>query len=119
MRDRLVAQWFLLLQLFVPVAHPAQLAPSIAAAPPSEAPVPAPPVVASIVAPVVAAPALAPQVHVAAVQEVSASQSRGFIAEYWRLLIALALLPIAVWGWRWWAYRRIYDSSGLPRGPRL
>lgn len=43
----------------------------------------------------------------------------GFVATYWRWLLALLLVPLAVLGWFWRAHYLAYDKNGLPRGPRL
>ena len=108
-----------------PVARAVQTpsAPASAVAAPREEPVKAPPVVASAAAPVVAMPAPSPPHDAAsdppATPVAPAPSDLGFIAEYGRWLLALALLPIIVWGWRWIAYRRLYDENGLPRGPRF
>lgn len=46
-------------------------------------------------------------------------QATDVAAGYWKWLLALVLVPMAGWLWAWVAYRRAYDKSGLPRGPRL
>jgi len=46
-------------------------------------------------------------------------QATGLAASYWKWLLALVLVPMAGWLWAWITYRRAYDKSGLPRGPRL
>jgi len=105
-----------------PVARPLQSVsvPASAAPAPREDPVKALPVIATAAAPVVAVPApSAPRDAAFDLPGTPSPPSSGFIAAYGRWLLALALLPIAVWGWRWIAYRRLYDANGLPRGPRF
>lgn len=46
-------------------------------------------------------------------------QASEFMAENWRWLCALLLLPVAGWIWLWRAHRSAYDEAGLPRGPKL
>lgn len=46
-------------------------------------------------------------------------QASEFMAEYWRWIAALLLLPVAAWLWAWRAHRNAYDEAGLPRGPKL
>lgn len=46
-------------------------------------------------------------------------QAREFIADNWRWLAALVLLPIVAAIWAWVARRSAYDKAGLPRGPKL
>lgn len=46
-------------------------------------------------------------------------QATDLAASYWKWLLALVLVPMAGWLWAWITYRRAYDKSGLPRGPRL
>ena len=48
-----------------------------------------------------------------------ARQASEFMAENWRWILALVLLPIAGWIWVWRAHRSAYDEAGLPRGPKL
>jgi hypothetical protein len=43
----------------------------------------------------------------------------GFVAAYWRWLLALVLVPLVALGWAWRAHHLAYDRNGLPRGPRL
>jgi hypothetical protein len=46
-------------------------------------------------------------------------QATDLAASYWKWLLALVLVPMAGWLWARITYRRAYDKSGLPRGPRL
>jgi hypothetical protein len=46
-------------------------------------------------------------------------QVSDFMAEHWRWMWALVLLPVAGWVWVWRARRSAYDEAGLPRGPKL
>jgi len=41
------------------------------------------------------------------------------IADHWRWMLLLALLPLLGWLWAWQAHRNAYDEAGLPRGPKL
>jgi hypothetical protein len=87
-----------------PVVAPRPVERSVAAAPPAPArpAVRVPPEEAAIVTAVPAA-----------------AEEPDFMAENWRWLCALLLLPIAAGLWAWWAHRNAYDEAGLPRGPRL
>ncbi len=48
-----------------------------------------------------------------------AQQAAAFVAEEWRWIGVLVLLPILAVLWAWRAYRNAYDEAGLPRGPKL
>ena len=48
-----------------------------------------------------------------------ARRASEFMAENWRWILALVLLPVAGWIWAWRAHRSAYDEAGLPRGPKL
>ena len=48
-----------------------------------------------------------------------ARQASEFMAENWRWIWALVLLPVAGWIWVWRVNRSAYDEAGLPRGPKL
>ena len=73
--------------------------------------------------PAIDLPAAPPQQAVldkTAVAKVSLTQRLSeFMAENWRWIVALVLLPITGWLWAWFMHRRAYDEAGLPRGPKL
>ena len=96
-----------------PAPRPAEVA--------SAAPAPPPPRRETVAASSAGASAAAAVVTSAPVVAAPAADeaSPGFIAQYWRWMLALILLPIVAWLWAWIAHRRLYDAKGLPRGPRL
>jgi len=102
------------------------LAPAPAPAPvkvltPAAVPTPAPQpvaVVAQAASPAVP-PAPEPEPATNSNSNSLVQQASAFAATNWKWLLALVLLPIAGWLWAWFAHRRAYDKSGLPRGPRL
>ena len=42
-----------------------------------------------------------------------------FMGRHWYWLAALALLMLVGLLWPWLAHRRVYDATGLPRGPKI
>jgi hypothetical protein len=54
-----------------------------------------------------------------AAQSPRAQRATDFMAENWRWLLALIVLPLAGLVWAWYAHRSAYDEAGLPRGPKL
>jgi hypothetical protein len=69
--------------------------------------------------PAVAQPAQAPLAKTLADKVPLTRQASEFMAENWRWIWALFLLPIAGWIWVWRVHRSAYDEAGLPRGPKL
>jgi hypothetical protein len=41
------------------------------------------------------------------------------LVEHWPWTLAAVLLLLLAWGGSWLSHRRVYDSAGLPRGPKL
>lgn len=48
-----------------------------------------------------------------------AQRTSALMAQHWRWILALVMLPVVAWAWFWYLRRRDYDEAGLPRGPRL
>jgi len=74
---------------------------------------------ADVVEPAASLPTPAPP-DAAPVDSTPFAQLTGdFLRRYWYAFAALALLITGPALWSWVAYRRAYDASGLPRGPRI
>ena len=74
---------------------------------------------ASVVDPPAARPEPVRPAEASAAQPSPAQRASAFIAEHWRWMGALLLMPIAALAWAWHAHRSAYDEAGLPRGPKL